>query len=250
MTSEPVNKRAKTDEPPTLSSKLTVCGSWFCPYVHRSWITLQEKNIDYDWVEIDLSNKPSWFLDFNPKGKVPVIAYQDGSEKFLIDESLTLIEFLEDYKSSPAMLPSHPAHRALARNTINAYNDKFVGLWYTLLRSPDKDSCLETAQKLNAELEQLQEKLSPDGPYFQGEQFSLVDAAVLPWLLRLPLLKHYRGYELPDSLDRLKKYIAASKERPSVQATLKTPDGEDYDAAMIRVYEKYGGEPVNYFADA
>jgi glutathione S-transferase len=35
------------DEPITLYS------GWFCPFVQRSWITLEEKNIPYKYVEIN-----------------------------------------------------------------------------------------------------------------------------------------------------------------------------------------------------
>ncbi|OCT45573.1 hypothetical protein CLCR_01761 [Cladophialophora carrionii] len=39
------------DEPITLYS------GWFCPFVQRAWITLEEKNIPYKYVEINPYNK-------------------------------------------------------------------------------------------------------------------------------------------------------------------------------------------------
>jgi glutathione S-transferase len=39
------------DEPITLYS------GWFCPFVQRSWITLEEKKIPYKYVEINPYNK-------------------------------------------------------------------------------------------------------------------------------------------------------------------------------------------------
>ncbi|WP_285167035.1 glutathione S-transferase N-terminal domain-containing protein, partial [Mycobacterium tuberculosis] len=42
-----------------------------CPFCQRVTLTLEEKKIPYDYKLVDLSNKPSWFLEVNPDGKVP-----------------------------------------------------------------------------------------------------------------------------------------------------------------------------------
>lgn len=54
-----------------------------CPYVQRSIITLEEKRIAYTRIDIDLSNKPAWFKQKSPMGRVPIL---------LVDESRTLFE--------------------------------------------------------------------------------------------------------------------------------------------------------------
>lgn len=54
-----------------------------CPCVQRSIITLEEKGIGYTRTDIDLANKPNWFTQKSPMGKVPVL---------LVDESRTLFE--------------------------------------------------------------------------------------------------------------------------------------------------------------
>ena len=47
---------------------------------------------------------------------------------------------------------------------------------------------------LNSEME----KLSKDGPYFLGKDYSIVDISFIPHFDRLViLLKHYRNYEVP-----------------------------------------------------
>ena len=37
--------------------KITLYSGWFCPFVQRAWITLEEKNIPYKYVEINPYNK-------------------------------------------------------------------------------------------------------------------------------------------------------------------------------------------------
>ena len=44
-----------------------------CPDVQRAVIALSEKAAAYDRVDIDLKNKPQWFLDISPLGKTPVL---------------------------------------------------------------------------------------------------------------------------------------------------------------------------------
>ena len=49
-----------------------------CPYAARARITLAEKGIAYDAVEIDLSDRPAWLYDKNPLGRVPVYEEDEG----------------------------------------------------------------------------------------------------------------------------------------------------------------------------
>ena len=40
---------------------------------------LAAKKIPYECVNINLKDKPDWFFDLNPGGKVPVIEQPDGT---------------------------------------------------------------------------------------------------------------------------------------------------------------------------
>ena len=50
---------------------------------------------------------------------------------------------------------------------------------------------------MSQELIWLESEADRDGPYFLGKQFSAVDCTLLPWFIRLYVLKHYRGFEMP-----------------------------------------------------
>src|ERR1043166_7678176 len=41
-----------------------------CPYVQRAVIALTEKGVPFERIDIDLANKPDWFLKLSPLGKV------------------------------------------------------------------------------------------------------------------------------------------------------------------------------------
>ena len=52
----------------------------------RTRLVLAAKGIKYDCVNINLKEKPEWFFELNPLGKVPVIETPDG--KVLYESAL------------------------------------------------------------------------------------------------------------------------------------------------------------------
>jgi glutathione S-transferase len=61
-----------------------------CPYVQRAVIALTEKGVGYERIDIDLANKPDWFLALSPLGKTPVLQVGDK----VIFESAVILEYL------------------------------------------------------------------------------------------------------------------------------------------------------------
>ena len=50
-----------------------------CSGFYRRPLVLAAKGIDYECVNVNLKDKPDWFLDLNPGGTVPVIEQPDGA---------------------------------------------------------------------------------------------------------------------------------------------------------------------------
>ena len=63
--------------------KLTLISHHLCPYVQRAAIALLEKDVPFERRNIDLANRPDWFLKLSPLGKVPVL---------VIDHDVVLFE--------------------------------------------------------------------------------------------------------------------------------------------------------------
>lgn len=82
-----------------------------CPFVQRSVIVLNEKDVPYEIDYIDLGNKPDWFLAISPTGKVPVVQTPDGVNLF---ESAVINEYLDEMHE-PRLLPAAPLDRAQDR---------------------------------------------------------------------------------------------------------------------------------------
>lgn len=183
-----------------------------CPYVERSRITLEHKSADYDITFIDLSDKPDWFLEISPRGKVPVLEIDDEP----IFESAVINEALEDLLPEPRMLPDTPIERARARAWI-AYNDDVVmpaaaGLWF----NESEDQVEQAREDLRDAFETLEDALGQrPGDFFLGDDFSLVDSTYAPVFNRWPVAREYGHDDLLDGLDRLSAYADRLIDHPS-----------------------------------
>lgn len=81
------------------------------PFVHRVWISLEMKRLDYQYIEVDPYAKPKSLLDVNPRGLVPALRHGDWGSY----ESTVLMEYLEDLQQGVALLPQDPKVRAHSR---------------------------------------------------------------------------------------------------------------------------------------
>lgn len=189
-----------------------------CPYAHRSRLTLLEKGVPFKLIEIDLQNKPANFNDISPYGKVPALKY--GDER--VWESAIINEYLDEAFPEHPLLPTDPIKRAQARIWIDFANTRFVPAFGKLLRSQDPNEQAEGAKELTEHLLFIEteglKKLSDRGPYWFGSDLSLVDLTYYPWFERWSALVHYRGFELPVGLDRLKLWGETVSNRESVKS--------------------------------
>ena len=204
-----------------------------CPFAHRTRLTLMEKGIDFQLIEIDLNNKPDWFLQVSPYGKVPVIKHEDNC----IWESAIINEYLEEAFPEPPLLSSSPSERALARIWIDFANTKLVPVFYKILLEQDPEKQGKWKSKFQDHLQFMEaegiQKLSANGDYWLGNNLSLVDLTFYPWFERFCILEHYREVHLPENCFFLKQWWEQMSQRQSVQA-IQNPR-EFY----IAQYEKY-----------
>jgi len=179
-----------------------------CPYCARTRIVLAEKRVPYETVTIDLSNRPAWLYEHNPPdGRVPVLE-DDG---WVLSESSVIDEYLEERYPEPALLPSDPAERALARFLVFRFDD--LGDSYYALRRGEEGA----AERLAHALAGLDHVLGTM-PFLTGRSFGLADVSYLPWLLRL---RDLMGVSL-DATPALAGWLERCCERPSVAAEVET----------------------------
>jgi chloride intracellular channel protein 1 len=130
-----------------------------CPFSQRALLTLEEKKVPYNIHLIDISNKPQWFLEVNPEGKVPVVKFDDK----WVPDSDVIVGILEEKYPEPSLIS--PAEFASVGSNI-------FGSFVSFLKS--KDSNDGTEQALVAELNALDEHLKAHGPFVAGEKPSYI----------------------------------------------------------------------------
>lgn len=197
-----------------------------CPFVQRAAIVLSEKKIDYQVEYIDLNNPPAWFLDVSPLKRVPVLEV-NGS---FIFESNVICEYLED--AFPRRIhPIDNITRAINRGWNEFANDLMFKA-YAVCVAQDECDYLEKLNTVWDKFDNLELAVS-NGPYFNGSDFSMVDAVYMPLFQRLGYLERYRN-DVFDS-DRHPK-IMKWKKNLFLRASLKdseVPDQENYFREFI-----------------
>jgi glutathione S-transferase len=176
-----------------------------CPYCARTRIALAEKGIEYETVEIDLDDRPSWIYEKNPLGRVPVLE----EDAFVLPESAVINEYLEERYPEPPLWPADAAERALGRLLVFRFDQ--LSRPYSALRR-EEDGARE---RLDAELAKLNAVLEAQ-PYLSGRAFGLADIAYVPWLVRA---RDRMGVDL-GRFDALTEWLERLSERPAVAAEL------------------------------
>jgi glutathione S-transferase len=155
-----------------MAERLKLVSHKLCPYVQRAVIALTEKGVPFERIDIDLANKPGWFLKVSPLGKTPVLLVGDHA----IFESGVILEYLEETEARP-LHPVDALRRAEHRAFIefgSAVLSDIAGLY----SAPDEAVFNTKAVQLEARFARLETRLN--GPWFDGEAFSLVDAVFGP----------------------------------------------------------------------
>jgi glutathione S-transferase len=176
-----------------------------CPYAARARITLAEKGLDYDAVEIDLGDRPAWLYEKNPLGRVPVYE-EDGG--FILPESEVIMEYLEERYPEPPLWPADPAERALGRLWIQRFDDRLGDAYYAVRRGAEG-----AREELDAKLANLDRVLEGQ-PYLTGREYGLADIGYVPWLLRAT-----EGLDVElDPFPALADWVERLAARPAVAA--------------------------------
>ncbi len=205
--------------------KLTLISHTLCPYVQRAAIALTEKGIAFERIDIDLANKPDWFLKISPLGKTPVLLV-DGQAIF---ESAVICEYLEDVYT-PALHPTDPLQRAQHRAWME-FGSSVLNQIAGFYSAADDASLYARRDDLCAKFVLLEAELtqrSPAGPYFAGAQFSLVDAVFGP------VFRYFNVFEKIDSFEFFSHTprVSAWRKQLATRASVRDVVHADYETAL------------------
>ena len=215
-------------------------------------IALNEKGVDVIEHLLTLrgdQNDPA-YMKLNPNGVVPTLVH-DGN---VIVESSLILYYLDEVLPAPPLMPTEAVkrHRVRMYNKLideymhtsctiitfaTAFRARFTNMtreqWMAEIdRAPlkkraeykrsviehglDAECVLDALGQHRKMLSWMAEDLK-DGPYLAGDAFSIADCAVIPYILRLELLKLNAMWEqhpmIADWWDRMRA-------RPSVKAAI------------------------------
>lgn len=221
---------------PTAGSRLVLVSHALCPYVQRAVIALSEKAVPFERVDIDLADKPAWFLALSPLGKTPVLLVPRDGGFVPVFESAVICEYLEDTQP-PALHPADPLERARHRAWIELASATLQQIWqyYT---AKDADAFERARTALSDRFVQVERALDPAGPWFDGARFGLVDAAFGPVFRYFDVFERFCTAEaLPAFGTGVGAWRRALAQRPSVRSAV----GADYAPRLRRFVEAQQG---------
>ena len=218
---------------------LKLYSGWFCPFVQRVWIVLEEKEIPYQYVEVNPYHKPESLLSLNPRGLVPTLQYDNKP----LYESTVICEFLEDAYPDRGvkLLPADPYLRAKMRIWVDFVSTRFLPAFHRFLQfqpGQQKDRTIwDVRNTFLGTLKEFAGAMDEEGPFFLGREPTLVDYIIAPWAIRLWVFDHFKegGLGIPDqgkggkeekSWARWRTWLGAIEGRKSIHKT--TSDKDHY----------------------
>src|ERR1700759_2143510 len=199
-----------------MAAPLKLISHKLCPYVQRAVIALTEKGVEFERIDIDLANKPDWFLKLSPLGKTPVLLVGDTT----IFESAVILEYLEETQPKP-LHPANALTRAEHRGWIefgSAVLNDIAGLY----SAADEAAFKAKAAQLEARFARLEARVAAS-PWFDGENFSLVDAVFGPVFRYFDVFDAIEDFDILAGKPKLARWRAALAARPSVKSAV-SPD--------------------------
>jgi glutathione S-transferase len=196
-----------------MTAPLKLISHRLCPYVQRAVIALTEKGVAFERIDIDLANKPDWFLALSPLGKTPVLQVGDVA----IFESAVILEYLEETQPKPL----HPVdaltraeHRAWIEFGSAVLND--IAGFYT---AQDEAAFKARTAQLAQRFARLEARVAA-APWFDGESFSLVDAVFGAVFRYFEMFDDIADFGILAGKPKVARWRKALAARPSVRTAV------------------------------
>jgi RNA polymerase-associated protein len=197
-------------------SVMTLFSSPTSPDSHRVRMVLAEKGITVEIVDVDATNKPEDLIDLNPYNTVPTLV----DRELVLYDSRAIMEYLDERFPHPPLMPVDPVSRARSRLALYRIEKD----WYELVPALESrgEKTASKARKMLRDSLTAGAEVFAAKPYFLSDEFSLVDAAIVPILWRLQRYK----IELPRQAKPVVQYAERMFARESFQASLSEAERE------------------------
>lgn len=205
-----------------MTAALKLISHKLCPYVQRAVIALSEKGVPFERIDIDLANKPDWFLKLSPLGKVPVLVVTTDKSEVALFESNVICEYIEETQGGSKLHPADALKRAEHRAWME-FGSAILGDLWGLETTSDPATFDSKRQAIAGKFSRVEAALGT-GPYFAGEQFSLVDAVFASIFRYFDLFDELAEHGIFNDVPKVRAWRAELAKRPSVRTAV----GADY----------------------
>lgn len=234
--------------------------AWFCPYAQRAWAALNELGVDFELVEALGSGfdagytKHPGLLQHNPEGLVPTLVFPDKKE--VQCQSIDILKQL--YLDHGSELVGQDRKEEVLSNLhaeATLWNQQICSPFYRVLMKPDENERGKAWNDMVEGLVAFSERLKWKPHENKGKECisfyeysgkpgddlpSMVDFTVFPFVHRLYIIQHYKGFCLddtegvsPDVQNKMKAWQTKMEALPSVRKTLADKE------KLIDVYRRY-----------
>ena len=207
-------------------------------------ILMRAKEVEFEVTYINLQDKPDWFLEISPHGKVPVLKVDEE----ILFESNAIAEYLDEM-IEPRLHSADPIKRARNRAWTDFAPDfasALSSIHYAKSREDMEKAIAEAPKRLQRVETALAEERGNDGPFFNGAELCLVDAAYAPFLQRYTFVDRVLQNDVLKDFPLIQAWADAllSDERVTGAAA---PNFEEEFVAGLKRRERYA---ASFFEEA
>ena len=181
--------------------------SW-CPYCQKVWMCLEEMKIPYKIEKVNMNcygEKPASFLAIQRSGNIPV-AVIDGK---VFGQSNDIIYVLDQIFTDRKSLRPKEGDEMEAQKLLRLERQIFSAWMYWLTGDNDPD---RYRSAFIASLKEVEAALKARGPFFMGNDVTLVDFMFMPFLERMcASLLYYKGFMMRVPKGTKNDYPALNK---------------------------------------
>ncbi len=191
---------------------------------------MRAKAVEFEVTYINLRDKPDWFLEISPHGKVPVLQV----DKQPLFESNAIAEYLDEVVA-PRLHPEDPLQRARHRAWTDYVPTFASGISvYYAKTAQEVEERLPVARSRFAKITEALQTDKQPGPYFGGQSLCLVDAAYAPFLQRFAYVDKWLGTGLLEEYPAVKLWCDALLTDSRVQQSVPENFEEEFVANLHR----------------
>jgi glutathione S-transferase len=200
-----------------------------CPFVQRAVIILKERQLDCDMNYINPADPPSWFYQSSPTGKVPLLKVDNK----VLFESSVICEYLDEISGS-TLYPADPLSKALLRGWTE-YASNCLQTIFHIGTTADEGRLNQAIESMKDHMVVLDTMVT--GPFFDGNNFTMVDAAFAPLFVRLELLQEWANVSTMLGVPKVSIWSSHLLKHPSVKESI----DDEFSGLYRKMLEGKGG---------